>query len=47
MVDGGPGEEKWVEYDFTKEEVDDIISFFEWMDNTYLNGFPAEPSLGE
>ncbi len=43
----GPRGRKMVEYDFTKEEVDDIISFFEWMDNTYLNGFPAEPSLGE
>ncbi len=43
----GPRGRKMVEYDFTTEEVDDIISFFEWMDNVYLNGFPAEPSIGE
>ena len=41
----GPRGRKMVEYDFTKEEVDDIIAFFEWMDKAYLNGFPAEPSI--
>lgn len=34
-----------VAYDFTEEEIDGIVAFFEWMDNVYLNGFPAEPSL--
>jgi len=41
----GPNGRKMVEYDFTEEEVNDIIAFFEWMDNVYLNGFPAEPSI--
>lgn len=41
----GPRGRKMVEYDFTVQEVDDIIAFFEWMDKVYLNGFPPEPSL--
>ena len=41
----GPNGRQMVEYDFTEEEVNDIIAFFEWMDNVYLNGFPAEPII--
>ncbi len=41
----GPRGRMMVKYDFNDEEVDAIIAFFEWMDNTYLNGFPPEPSL--
>ncbi len=36
---------KMVKYDFTKEEVAGVVAFLKWMDNTYLNGFPPEPSL--
>ena len=36
---------KMVEYDFTKEEIEDIVEFFAWMDKVYLNGFPAKPSI--
>jgi len=41
----GPRGRKMVEYDFTEQEVNNIIAFFEWMDNTYLNGYPAAPSI--
>ncbi len=40
-----PNGRNMVEYDFSKEEVDGIIAFFEWMDKVYLNGFPPEPSI--
>ena len=40
-----PRGRKMVAYDFTAQEVDDIIAFFEWVDKMYLNGFPPEPSL--
>lgn len=36
---------KMVKYDFTPEEVDGLVAFLKWMDNTYLNGFPPEPSM--
>lgn len=42
----GPRGRKMVAYDFTVEEVDAVIAFFEWMDKAYLNGFPPEPGLG-
>ncbi len=42
----GPRGRMMVKYDFTDEEVDGLIAFFEWMNRTDLNGFPPEPSLG-
>ncbi len=36
---------KMVKYDFTTEEVAGMVAFLKWMDKTYLNGFPPEPSL--
>lgn len=41
----GPRGRRMVKYDFTPEEVDGLVAFFEWMNNVNLNGFPPEPSL--
>lgn len=40
-----PGERKMVQYDFTDEEIDQLIEFFKWIDAVDLNGFPAKPDL--
>lgn len=36
---------KMVAYDFTEEEVSDLIAFFTWIGQMDLNGFPPEPDL--
>lgn len=41
-----PGERKMVQYDFTDEEIEHVIAFFEWCGEVDLNGFPADPPLG-
>ncbi len=43
----GPRGRMMVGYDFTQEEVEGLVAFFEWMNNTDLNGFPPEPSLSK
>ena len=40
-----PGERKMTDYDFTDEEIDQVIAFLEWCGNVDLNGFPADPPL--
>jgi nitric oxide reductase subunit C len=40
-----PGERQMVQYDFTEEEIDDLVAFFEWIDGMDLNGFPPTPTL--
>lgn len=40
-----PGERKMVQYNFTDEQIDDIIAFLRWIGETDLNGFPAKPDL--
>lgn len=40
-----PGERKMVQYDFTEEEIDNLIHFFTWIGNIDTNGFPAKPDL--
>lgn len=40
-----PGERKMVDYDFTDDEITDVIAFFDWVGNVDTNGFPAEPDL--
>lgn len=42
-----PGQRKMVKYDFTPEQIDDVIAFFEWCGNVDLNGFPADPPLAK
>ncbi len=34
-----------VEYHFTPEETEALVSFFKWIDKAYLNGFPPKPNL--
>lgn len=41
-----PGQRKMVQYNFSDEEIENLISFFEWCGNVDLNGFPADPPLG-
>ena len=43
----GPRGRMMVKYDFTEEEIEGLIGFFEWMNRADLNGFPPEPSLGQ
>jgi len=40
-----PGQRKMIQYDFTDEEIDDVISFLKWIGEIDTNGFPAEPDL--
>jgi nitric oxide reductase subunit C len=40
-----PGQRKMVQYDFTEEEITDVIAFLEWVGNIDTNGFPAEPDM--
>lgn len=41
-----PGERKMVKYDFTEEQIDDLVAFFQWAGEVDLNGFPKKPDLG-
>ena len=41
-----PGERKMVNYDFTDQEIEEVIAFFEWCGEVDLNGFPAKPPMG-
>ncbi len=40
-----PGRRKMVQYDFSEQEVDEIIAFLDWCGQVDLNGFPPEPPL--
>ncbi|MCO4770762.1 MAG: c-type cytochrome [Deltaproteobacteria bacterium] len=40
-----PGRRKMVQYNFTDEEIEDVISFFEWIGEIDTNGFPREPDM--
>ncbi|MCP4810716.1 MAG: c-type cytochrome [Proteobacteria bacterium] len=40
-----PGRRKMVQYDFTDEEIEELIAFFTWIGEIDTNGFPAEPDL--
>lgn len=40
-----PGERKMVQYNFTENEIEDIIAFLDWIGKMDLNGFPAKPNL--
>jgi len=41
-----PGERKMTNYEFTDEEIENVITFLEWCGEVDLNGFPAKPPLG-
>jgi len=40
-----PHGRRMVEYDFTEEEKEGLVAFFEWVNKSDLNGFPPEPEL--
>lgn len=40
-----PGARRMQQYDFTDEEIADLVAFFEWIGQMDLNGFPAAPTL--
>lgn len=40
-----PNARKMYEYDFTDEEIEAFIAFFEWVGRMDLNGFPPKPIL--
>lgn len=40
-----PGERKMVQYDFTEEEISDVIAFLKWVGEINTNGFPAEHDM--
>lgn len=41
-----PGQRRMQQYDFTGEEIDDLVAFLEWVGQMDLNGFPPAPVLG-
>ena len=36
---------KMVDYDFSDQELEDLVAFFQWISEVDLNGFPPEPNL--
>lgn len=42
-----PGQRKMVKYDFTDQEIDDLIAFLKWIGEMDLNGFPPKPTLSQ
>jgi nitric oxide reductase subunit C len=40
-----PGQRRMVKYDFTPEQIDDLVAFFQWIGTMDLNGFPPQPDL--
>ncbi len=40
-----PGRRKMVKYDFSEEQISDLIAFFSWIERIDTNGFPPEPDL--
>lgn len=40
-----PDQRKMVKYDFTEQEMTDLVEFFKWIGNIDLNGFPPKPDL--
>lgn len=40
-----PGQRRMVQYDFTPQEIEDLVAFFAWIGTMDLNGFPPKPNL--
>lgn len=41
-----PDQRRMVKYDFTEQQLEDMVAFFEWIGRMDLNGFPPEPTIG-
>ena len=40
-----PGQRRMVQYDFSDEQIEDVIAFLAWIGEIDTNGFPPEPDL--
>jgi len=40
-----PGQRRMVQYDFTEDEITDVIAFLEWIGEIDTNDFPPEPDM--
>ena len=40
-----PGKRRMVQYDFTEDEITEVIAFLRWIGRIDTNGFPPEPDL--
>lgn len=40
-----PGQRRMQQYDFSDQDIDDLVAFLQWIDQIDLNGFPATPVL--
>ena len=40
-----PGARRMQQYDFTDEEIEDLVAFLQWVNGMDLNGFPPAPTL--
>jgi len=40
-----PGQRRMVQYDFTEEQITDVIAFLGWIGMIDTNGFPPEPDM--
>ena len=40
-----PGERKMVQYDFSDQQIADLVSFFKWIGEIDTNGFPRAPDM--
>lgn len=40
-----PGKRKMVQYNFTQQEIADVVAFLKWVGTIDTNGFPAEPDM--
>ncbi len=40
-----PGQRRMIQYDFSEQEIEDVIAFLGWIGEIDTNGFPPEPDL--
>ena len=40
-----PGERRMVKYDFTEDQISDMIAFLKWIGEVDTNGWPPEPDI--
>lgn len=40
-----PGQRRMQQYDFTDDEIEDLVAFLQWIGDVDLNGFPPAPTL--
>lgn len=40
-----PGKRRMIKYDFTEDEISEVIAFLDWIGKIDTNGFPPEPDL--